>query len=111
MRRASLDAAETFEAFWPAYVRLHARPETQLAHLAGTLSCGALLVAALVTRSVALAALAPLVDYLLAQGSHRLVERNRTTPWKHPAFHARAELRMARLVLAGRMAEETRRHA
>lgn len=95
-----------FEEFWPHYVRLHRRPETQAMHAAATLSCVALLGAAVVFRSPILAVCAPLVDYAIAQASHRLFEENRTTPWKNQLWHTRAELRMLRLVLTGRMRSE-----
>lgn len=99
-------AAHTFEEFWPHYVRLHTRRETHLFHAAGTISFAALVVLAIVFRSPLFLALAPLADYLLAQTSHRIFERNATKPWKHHAWHARAELRMLRLVLTGRMMRE-----
>ena len=99
-------AAQTFEEFWPHYVRMHARRETHALHAAGTISFGMLVVLAVVLRSPLLLLAAPLADYLLAQTSHRLFERNATRPWKHHAWHARAELRMLRLVLTGRMMRE-----
>jgi hypothetical protein len=101
-------AEGTFEGFWPHYVRLHTRRETHVLHAVATLSCAALLGAAALTRQPLLALAAPLADYLVAQSSHRLFEANRTTPWRKPQWHARAELRMLRLVLAGRMAREVR---
>ena len=102
-------AVPTFEEFWPHYVRLHRRPETQALHAVATLSCVSLLGAALVLRQPLLAVAAPLVDYAIAQASHRLFEKNRTTPWKRQLWHTRAELRMLRLVLTGRMRREVAR--
>ena len=99
----------TFEEFWPHYVRLHTRPATQALHAVATLSCLGLLGAAVVLRNPLLALTAPLADYAIAQTSHRLFEANRTTPWKKQVWHTRAELRMLRLVLTGRMAAEVAR--
>lgn len=96
-------AARTFEEFWPHYARMHAHPETQALHAVATLSCATLLALGVARRRPSLLVLAPLVDYAIAQSSHRLFERNRTTPWKNHAWHARAELRMLRRVLAGTM--------
>lgn len=93
----------TFEEFWPHYVRLHTRRETQALHAVATLTCLGLLCGAVVLRNPWLAVAAPLSDYAIAQLSHRLFEANRTTPWKNHLWHARAELRMLRLVLTGRM--------
>lgn len=96
----------TFEEFWPHYVRLHTRRDTQVLHAVATLSCVGLLGAAIVLRNPWLAVAAPLCDYAIAQTSHRLFEANRTTPWKNQLWHTRAELRMLRLVLSGRMTKE-----
>ena len=104
-------AAATFEEFWPHYVRLHTRRETHVLHAVATLSCLSLLGAAALTRTPALVLLAPLVDFAIAQASHRLFEENRTTPWKNQVWHTRAELRMLRLVLTGRMRGEVARVA
>lgn len=100
----------SFEEFWSHYVRLHARRETQILHAAATLSCLGLLAAAAVLRRPLLAVAAPLVDHAIAQASHRLFERNVTTPWRNQAWHTRAELRMLRLVLTRRMRAEVERH-
>ena len=102
-------AVATFEEFWPHYVRLHTRRETHVLHALASLSCLGLLGAALITRQPLLALAAPLVDYAIAQTSHRLFEANRTTPWKNQLWHTRAELRMLRLVLTGRMRAEVER--
>lgn len=102
-------AARSFEEFWPHYVRLHSKPETQKLHALATLTFGALAVGGIALRRPLLVALAPLADYAIAQTSHRVFERNRTTPWKNHAWHARAELRMLRLVLRGKMKDEVRR--
>ena len=102
---------ETFEDFWPYYVRLHRRPETQWLHALATASCGALLAAGVVERSSWLLVAAPLADYAIAQASHRLFEKNKTTPWKRQDWHTRAELRMLRLVVTGRMRAEVERFA
>ena len=99
-------AVHTFEDFWPHYVRLHTRPETHALHAVATLSCLGLLGAAAVTRQPVLAVMAPLVNFAFAQASHRIFEENVTTPWKNQLWHTRAELRMLRLVLTGRMRAE-----
>jgi hypothetical protein len=99
----------TFEQFWPHYVRLHTRPETHRMHAAATLSCLALLASGVALRQPLLLLLAPMVNYAIAQTSHRVFERNRTTPWKNQLWHTRAELRMLGLVLSGRMGREVAR--
>ena len=104
-----LYAVGSFEEFWPHYVRLHTRPATHALHAVATLSCLGLLGASVALRQPLLALAAPLADYALAQVSHRLFERNKTTPWKNQIWHTRAELRMLGLVLTGRMRREVAR--
>ena len=104
-------AVASFEEFWPYYVRLHQRRETHWFHAAATSSTALLLATALLRREPAFALAAPLVNHLIAQTSHRLFEQNRSTPWKNHGWHARAELRMLRLVVTGRMSAEVARHA
>jgi hypothetical protein len=108
---ADVYAVHTFEEFWPHYVRLHTRHETHLLHAVATLSCLGLLGAAAITRQPVLAVAAPLVNFAIAQASHRIFEANVTTPWKNQLWHTRAELRMLRLVLTGRMGAEVARVA
>lgn len=102
---------ESFEEFWPHYVRLHQRAPTHWLHALATSSSVALIAGAVVRRQPLLLLLAPLTNHLIAQSSHRLFERNQSTPWRSTAWHTRAELRMLRLVLSGRMRDEVRRHA
>ncbi|HEY8087312.1 MAG TPA: DUF962 domain-containing protein [Polyangiaceae bacterium] len=104
-------AVRSFEEFWPHYVLLHTRRETHAFHAAGSLTCVGLLAAAVVLRQPVLAVVGPIVDYALAQASHRLFESNRTMPWKNQVWHTRAEMRMLRLVLTGKMAAEVTRRA
>jgi len=104
-------AVTSFEAFWPHYVRLHQRPETGKWHAVATVASVSLIGAAILQKSLLLLALAPLANHLIAQSSHRLFEKNRSTPWRNPLWHTRAEFRMLRLVVGGRMASEVARHA
>jgi hypothetical protein len=99
-----------FEQFWPHYVRLHTQPQTQLLHAIATCTCAGLVVLGLARQSAWIVALGPLADYIIAQASHRLYERNRTMPWRNTLWHTRGELRMLRLVLTGRMGDEVERY-
>lgn len=90
---------ESFEEFWLRYLRLHARPETRAWHAVATLSCISLVLVGVVAREPLLILLAPVVDFAIAQASHRIFERNKTRPWQAPLRHARAELRLLRLTL------------
>jgi hypothetical protein len=99
----------TFEQFWPHYVRLHRRPETHRWHAVATSSSALLIGLAVAARNPWFLLAAPLTNHFIAQTSHRRFERNRTLPWRNTVWHTRAELRMFRLVLAGRMRAEVER--
>ncbi len=101
----------TFEDFWPHYVRMHQKSETHALHALGTLSAASFMALALAKKQPLFLLAAPLADYALAHASHRLFEGNVTSPWKNHAWHTRAELRMLRFVLSGRMRAEVTKHA
>jgi hypothetical protein len=102
-------AVTRFEDFWPHYVRLHSKPETQWFHAAATATSTVLFALAISRKSLFLAAIAPLANHLIAQTSHRLFEKNKSTPWKNQIWHTRAEFKMLGLVLTGKMAAEVAR--
>lgn len=91
-----LYSARDFESFWRAYDQLHADPRTRRIHAVATTSAMVLVGVGLATRRATPLLLAPLVDHAIAQASHRIIEGNRTTPWRRPAWHLRAELRLWR---------------
>ncbi|MCA2980822.1 MAG: DUF962 domain-containing protein [Myxococcaceae bacterium] len=93
--------------FWPWYRAAHSRLATRRWHAVATLAAAGGLGAALLWRRPSLALLGVLLDFAIAQASHRLLERNVTRPWQHPWLHLRAELRMFRGVVQGVLGEAT----
>lgn len=91
-------AARTFDEFWEHYQEVHAARGVRLAHAAATSAGLLLLVRAALRRSWKTAMLAPLVDHLISQASHR-AEGAKTDPMRRPLWHARAELRLWRSTL------------
>jgi len=87
---------KNFDDFWKEYQRLHSRRSTRLAHAAATSAAVILLTTGAVRRAPLLLVAAPLVDYGIAQLSHRLAEGNATQPFRRPYWHTRAELRLFR---------------
>lgn len=109
MQPSDLYAARDFESFWAEYQRLHSDPRTQKLHAVATTSAMALIAWGALRRKAAPILLAPLVDYAIAQSSHRLIENNRTTPLRRPLWHLRAELRLWRRTLRTGLAATARR--
>jgi hypothetical protein len=87
---------ESFDHFWERYVRLHRRRGTRVMHACATASFLVCVTAGIALRLPWLIIVAPLVDFAIAQASHRLFERNKTRPWRAPLRHARAEWRLFR---------------
>jgi hypothetical protein len=85
--------AKSFGEFWEHYQHLHAHPRTRAMHFVATASAISMVALAVARRSPKLALLAPLVDYGIAQLSHRM-DGTRTKPYKRPLWHARAEWRL-----------------
>jgi hypothetical protein len=102
-------AVSGFEDFWPHYARLHASPLTQKLHAVATTTSVSLLALGLVLRQPFVAVLGPIIAYTIDQLAHRMHQRIVTTPSRNPLWHLRAELRMYRLVLSGRMGDEVAR--
>ncbi|MFD1951762.1 Mpo1-like protein [Sphingomonas arantia] len=97
---------ESFAAFWPYYLREHARPQTRALHYAGTTLVVALALAALLSGVSWLWWLVPVAGYGFAWGAHYLVERNRPATFKHPLWSLAADFRMWGLWLTGRLGAE-----
>src|SRR5262245_14871104 len=68
---------ESFEQFWPYYVREHSRKATRLLHFMGTGAAIAALAAGVLTRRGGLIALAPVLGYGPAWIGHFFVQRNK----------------------------------
>jgi len=104
------ETPQTFEQFWPIYVRGHSRPATRLIHFVGTTAALGLLVAAIVVLDVWwLWALVPVTGYGFAWFSHAFTEHNKPLTFGRPWWSLRADLRMWRLMLFGGMRVEVER--
>jgi len=92
----------SFEEFWPYYLEQHRHPVSRACHLAGSALALLFIGLGLMTSPAWLLA-APLGGYGLAWLGHFAFERNRPATFRHPLWSLRADFRMFRLMLTGRL--------
>jgi hypothetical protein len=92
----------TFREFYPFYLSEHANTVSRRLHFAGTSIALALLIAAIVTRTGWLAAIAPLEGYAFAWVGHFFFEHNKPATFQYPAFSLMGDWRLWWDILTGR---------
>ncbi len=97
---------DTYEEFWPHYLREHGRPATRNLHFFGTALAIVLLVMGIVTLSLWLILAAIVSGYAFAWIGHAFVERNRPATFTHPVWSLVSDFRMFALWIGGRLATE-----
>lgn len=100
---------QTFEEFWPHYVREHANKLTRQLHVAGTTVALGCLAAGLLTRHRWLLLAAPVAGYVPAWLAHLAVEKNTPLTFQYPLWSLRADLLMWAKTLDGTMDAEVER--
>lgn len=100
---------ESFEEFWPFYVREHSDPTNRKLHFTGTALALATVGYAVLKRKPKALLVAPLFGYGFAWVGHFLVEKNRPATFAHPLWSLRGDFKMFANMLAGTMDEEVRR--
>jgi hypothetical protein len=100
---------QSFEDFWPFYVREHSKKATRTLHFIGTSLAFASVTAGLLTRRRSLLLAAPVVGYGFAWVGHFFVEGNKPATFKYPAWSFRGDMVMWWRTLTGTMDAEVER--
>jgi hypothetical protein len=100
---------QTYQAFWPFYLREHSKPVTRAFHYVGTTLGLACVVWAVLTLNPLWLFGLPLCGYFFAWVSHFGVEHNRPATFTYPLWSLYSDFRMYFLFLTGRLAPELRR--
>ena len=99
----------TYRAFWPHYLREHARPQTRAIHLVGTAIATSCIAALAVTGQVWFALGALIGGYGPAWIGHFFIEKNRPATFSYPLWSLISDYRMAWMWLTGRLEQELAR--
>lgn len=99
---------QSFDQFWPFYVREHSLELTRTLHFTGTLGALGIIVGSFIFSPFLLLGV-PVVGYGFAWIAHFFVEKNRPATFTYPWWSLRADFRMFGLMAVGRMDREVER--
>jgi hypothetical protein len=105
----SQDRIQTFDEFWPFYVREHSLRSTRILHFVGTTLGMLVLVGAIAAQQWWLLLAAPIFGYGFAWISHFGIEKNKPASFKYPLWSFLADLKLWGMMLTGRMGAEVER--
>lgn len=97
---------QSFSAFFPYYLREHAKPGTRYLHYVGTALTLVVATWAIVSGSLLILVLIPVVGYGFAWVSHAFVERNKPATFTYPLWSLMSDYRMFFLAITGRLKPE-----
>ena len=100
------DRIGSYGAFWPYYLREHAKPGTRQIHYVGTTLMLLAFATFIVTGNVLWLLATPIAGYGFAWVGHFFIEHNRPATFKYPLWSFISDLRMYFTWLAGRLAGE-----
>lgn len=94
---------KNFAEFYPFYLSEHQHPICRRLHLAGSLSVVCTLLWALLSNSLYLLWILPLIGYGFAWVGHFAFEKNRPATFSHPLYSFIGDWVMAKDMLTGRL--------
>jgi hypothetical protein len=97
---------ESFEEFWPFYVKEHSKKATRTLHFVGTTAALGCVAWGVLLRKWWLVALAPVAGYGPAWFSHFFIEKNRPATFKYPTWSLYADFVMWSKIIQGTMDAE-----
>jgi hypothetical protein len=103
------DRIESFQEFWPCYVRDHSKPGCRLLHFIGSAAGLVCLVITFATGNLWWIPLGLLIGYGFAWTSHFFIEHNKPATFRYPLWSFIADWKMWILMLTGRMDVEVKR--
>lgn len=103
-----MERIPTYEKFWPFYVSQHLDPTCRGLHFAGTSLVIACAAAGAILNPWLLLAM-PIAGYGFAWAGHFVFEKNRPATFEYPGWSLRADFRMYRFMLLGKMDAELAR--
>lgn len=106
----SVPKINTYEEFWPYYVRAHTHPSNRMLHFAGTTAAITLAAAAILSRKPKLLLAAPIVGYGAAWIGHFGIEKNVPATFGHPLWSLASDFVMWWKMAAGTMDAEVERY-
>ena len=103
------DRLNSFEEFWPHYVREHSHPINRILHFIGSTLGLACLVSAFVAEKWWFVPLGLVIGYGFAWFGHFFIEHNKPATFQYPLWSLRSDWKMWALMLTGQMKSEVRR--
>lgn len=100
---------ETFEEFWPFYVKEHAQKSTRIMHFVGTTAAVGMFATGVLLRKKWMMLVAPVFGYGPAWVSHFFIEKNRPATFKYPRWSLMADFVMWNKMVRGEMDAEVER--
>ena len=97
---------ETYRAFWPHYLREHAKPGTRNIHFVGTGLATLSIILLVVTGDLWFVPVALVAGYGPAWIGHFFIEKNRPATFKYPLWSLVSDYRMAFTWATGRLPRE-----